>query len=333
MGTLLIQICKSNVKKLQSNKIMICKTLFHSQFYSEPNQFGKPMIVLPDGVGLWHTAVPNGWLSFARNEHCWDEEKSLKGLSGQHMQPSQDVWLQAAFLLAHLPPPIPLPAPALVVKSLLPARGGQLLLLDLPFPLKESLSINRGSNSLNATWGSAENTKQKAACSMVSESRNLIWETGLRLSEVFYFDSSWPILLTSYAYSTFSSLCRKLWIHMQYLNCFSQDRSSYAFTREVVSKGQSQCNKSLLQQCCTDLQWNGECHIAIMGKGERDRENKRGREEKYTALQQGSKIPQSVLAEQIETITVRGIFSLVSSPPPPLLMCHKVHECSDQSGR
>lgn len=50
-----------------------------------------------------------------------------------------------------------------------------------------------------------------------------------------------------------------------------------------------------------------------MGKGEREKrnrgENKRGREERYTALQLGSKIPQSVLAEQIETITVRGIFS------------------------
>lgn len=74
-----------------------------------------------------------------------------------------------------------------------------------------------------------------------------------------------------------------------------------------------------------------------MGKGERERENKRGREEKYTALQQGSKIPQSVLAEQIETITMRGIFSFgIPSPlpsPPLHLIYHEVHECSDQSER
>lgn len=72
-----------------------------------------------------------------------------------------------------------------------------------------------------------------------------------------------------------------------------------------------------------------------MGKGERETENKRGREEKYTALQQGSKIPQSVLAEQIETITVRGIFSLgiFFFFPPLHLIRHEVHECSDQSER
>lgn len=98
--------------------------------------------------------------------------------------------------------------------------------------------------------------------------------------------------------------------------------------------GYAQCNESMLWQLCPDWQWNGECHIAIMGKGERERENKRGREEKYTALQQGSKIPQSVLAEQIETITVRGIFSFGIFFPLPLhLICHEVHECSDQSER
>lgn len=89
----------------------------------------------------------------------------------------------------------------------------------------------------------------------------------------------------------------------------------------------------MLQQRCPDWQWNGECHIAIMGKGERERGNKRGREEIYTALQQGSKIPQSVLAEQIETITVRGIFSFGIFSPPLHLICHEEHECSDQRER
>ncbi len=70
-----------------------------------------------------------------------------------------------------------------------------------------------------------------------------------------------------------------------------------------------------------------------MGKGERERGKKRGREERYTALQLGSKIPQSVLAEQIETITVRGIFSFGIFSPPLRLICHEVHECSDQSER
>ncbi|KAI4829849.1 hypothetical protein KUCAC02_001514, partial [Chaenocephalus aceratus] len=53
----------------------------------------------------FYPAAPNGCLSIARNEHHRDEVKSLKGLSGQHMQPSQDVRPQAAFPLAHLPPP------------------------------------------------------------------------------------------------------------------------------------------------------------------------------------------------------------------------------------
>ncbi|KAK1890793.1 Peroxidasin, partial [Dissostichus eleginoides] len=53
----------------------------------------------------FYPAALNGWLSIARNEHHRDEVKSLKGLSGQHMQPSQDVRPQAAFPLAHLPPP------------------------------------------------------------------------------------------------------------------------------------------------------------------------------------------------------------------------------------
>lgn len=68
-----------------------------------------------------------------------------------------------------------------------------------------------------------------------------------------------------------------------------------------------------------------------MGKGERERE------EIYTALQQGSKIPQSVLVEQIETITERGIFSLgIFSPlhsASSVMKCMnaltKVRECGD----
>lgn len=66
-------------------------------------------------------------------------------------------------------------------------------------------------------------------------------------------------------------------------------------------------------------------------RGERKQEREGGREEKYTALQQGSKIPQSVLAEQIETITARGIFSFGILFPPLHLICHEVPECSDQT--
>lgn len=50
-----------------------------------------------------------------------------------------------------------------------------------------------------------------------------------------------------------------------------------------------------------------------MGKRGREKIREGRREEKHRALQRGSKTPQSVLAEQIETITVRGIFSLVFS--------------------
>lgn len=61
---------------------------------------------LPMGVGLLYTAFLNRWFSIASNEHHWDEVKSLKELSGQHMQPSQDVRPQAAFPQSNSHPPL-----------------------------------------------------------------------------------------------------------------------------------------------------------------------------------------------------------------------------------
>lgn len=72
-----------------------------------------------------------------------------------------------------------------------------------------------------------------------------------------------------------------------------------------LHRGDGQWARRNVTSLCyrTAAQSYGEGLIAIMEKpGE-------GGGEKYTALQQGSKIPQSVLAEQIETITAREIFS------------------------
>lgn len=83
-------------------------TLHNSLCCTEPDIFGLPMLTpscLQMELVRFYPAAPNGCLSIARNEHHRDEVKSLKGLSGQHMQPSQDVRPQAAFPLAHLPPP------------------------------------------------------------------------------------------------------------------------------------------------------------------------------------------------------------------------------------
>lgn len=63
-----------------------------------------------------------------------------------------------------------------------------------------------------------------------------------------------------------------------------------------------------------------------MGKGEREGGRERGgegrMEERYTALQQGSKILQSAPAQQIEPITERGIFSFRGLPPQPHPFLH-----------
>lgn len=99
--------------------------------------------------------------------------KSLKGLSGQHMQPSQDVRPQAA---SPTPPgspptsPAPLPSlqtPALVVKGLLPARGGRLLLLfgNCHGHLKGLSQSTGTATPLNGSRGSLEKYKTRSSSS------------------------------------------------------------------------------------------------------------------------------------------------------------------------
>lgn len=88
------------------------------------------------------------------------------------------------------------------------------------------------------------------------------------------------------AYPRISSLSRNRWPHgcsvMFYpwwmIICFHQGGGQWAIGT----------NKSMLQPCCTDWQWNGECHIAIMGNGEREGETRdirhSNREAKYRNL-------------------------------------------------
>lgn len=148
------------------------------------NQLCEPILTpsLPRSWWCWFALCCfflNGWLFIAGNEHRWDEVKSLKGLSGQHMQPSPRCTTASClppWLTSHLL--LPSPALALVVKGLLPARGGRLLLLlELPRPLKGALSINRDCNSLNRARGSLKNTKQEATpnlpCSSLSQFRKM----------------------------------------------------------------------------------------------------------------------------------------------------------------
>lgn len=73
----------------------------------------------------------------------------------------------------------------------------------------------------------------------------------------------------------------------------------------------------------------------MMGKGEREWGREGRWEERYTAFQQGSKILQSVPAQQIEPITERGIFSFRGIPPPlpPHRVCHEALQFADQSAK
>lgn len=106
------------------------------------------------GFGLFLHAAPNGRLSVTRNEHHWDEMKSLPGLSGQHIQPSPR-WTTASCRPPGSPPTSSPPAPALVVKGRLPARGGWRFAHGLEWPrtLRESPSINMHHSYLNRAWG------------------------------------------------------------------------------------------------------------------------------------------------------------------------------------
>lgn len=84
--------------------------------------------------------------------HHWDEMKSLTGLSGQHIQPSPR-WTTASCRPPGSPPTSSPPAPALAVKSRLPARGGWRLPVESPRTLRESPSISQHHSYLNGAWG------------------------------------------------------------------------------------------------------------------------------------------------------------------------------------
>lgn len=118
-------------------------------------------------------------------------------------------------------------------------------------------------------------------------------------------------------------------------SCFIHDKRSYASTRggrRERGRGWDLRHKqavaaSLLPRLT--MKWR----VPYSNDGER---RERWREERYSALQQGSKTLQSVPAQQIEPITERGIFSFkgLSTPhPPPHLICQGELEFTDQSAK
>lgn len=198
-------------------------------------------------------------------------------------------WLASLHQPHHPPSPTSRP-PALVVKGLLPARGGRLLLLELPWPLKGTLSINRDWNSLNEARGSPANTKQEAAphlaCSTLSEYGKMhsIWpdKQGRGLHKCFILivggQFYWHIFC---AYPSISSLRRNLWPQ----GCSVMFYPWWMMIHLHQGGGQGARHNVTrpCYQCRPGWQWNGGCHIAIIGKrGWKETENKWGREEEYS---------------------------------------------------
>lgn len=151
---------------------MRCTALYHSQSRAEPNQFCEPVLTPSCLLSRWAWFVlyccPE-WMAFYRAvmstiEMRWSH---LRGCLGNTC--SLPKMYNRKLPSLHRRPPThaaPPPGPRLLwLRAFFLPEEVDLLLLELPRPLKGTLSINRGCSSLNEARGSTAKRKTRSSTS------------------------------------------------------------------------------------------------------------------------------------------------------------------------